>query len=190
MRIWAVVAVCALMAGCTLAGPKGADAPAAEGNPVTGDAIAVTSLDAPAPAAADAAKPADVVKPAAAGAVAAVPAAAEAATKPAEVAKPAEGGTPAEAAAAPEAAAEAPAPVMSPQEQACVKKGGAWATTGKSGARACVKTTRDSGKHCTKASQCEGACLARSNTCSPVTPLFGCNDILQDNGAMVTLCID
>ena len=191
MRIWAMVAVCALMAGCTLAGPDQLDVidvPAAEGNPVTGDAIAVTSLDAP--AVADAAKPADVAKPVAAGAATAVPAATEAVAKPFEAAKPAEGVTPAEVAAAPEAAAEAPAPVMSPQEQACIKTGGSWVTTGKSGARACVKTTRDSGKHCTKASQCEGACLARSNTCSPVTPLFGCNDILQDNGVMVTLCID
>lgn len=185
MRIWAVVAVCALMAGCTLAGPDQLDVidiPATEGNPVTGDAIAVTSLDAPAVA--------DAAKPVAAGAAAAVPAATEAAAEPAEAAKPAEGATAAEAAPAPEAAAEAPAPVMSPQEQACIKTGGSWVTTGKSGARACVKTTRDSGKHCTKASQCEGACLARSNTCSPVTPLFGCNDILQDNGVMVTLCID
>ncbi len=182
MRIWAVFAVCALLAGCTLGGPKGADAPLAESNPVTGDAIAVTSLDAPAeaaaPAAAVVAKPGEAAKP--------------------EAAKPAEEAEPAAAAAsepaaevAPEAAAEEPVvPAMSPQEQACVKKGGAWASAGKSGGRACVKTTRDSGKHCTKAGQCEGACLARSNTCAPVTPLFGCNDVLQDNGAMVTLCID
>lgn len=181
MRIWAILSICALLAGCTLGGPKGADAPLAESNPVTGDAIAVTSLDAPAEAAASAAavpaKPGEAAKPEAAEE--AEPAAAEAV--PSEPA----------ADAAPEAAAEeAVVPAMSPQEQACVKKGGAWASAGKSGGRACVKTTRDSGKHCTKAGQCEGACLARSNTCAPVTPLFGCNDVLQDNGAMVTLCID
>ena len=26
-------------------------------------------------------------------------------------------------------------------------------------------------------------CLARSQTCAPFKPLFGCNEILQDNGA-------
>ncbi|MBH1974064.1 MAG: hypothetical protein I8H94_03205 [Rhodobacteraceae bacterium] len=181
MRIWAVFAVCTLLAGCTLGGPKGADGPVAESNPVTGDAIAVTSLDAPAeaaaPAAAVTAKPGEAAKPEAA--------------KPAEEAEPEVAASEPAAEVAPEAAAEEPVvPAMSPQEQACVKKGGAWSAAGKSGARACVKTTRDSGKHCTKAGQCEGACLARSNTCAPVTPLFGCNDVLQDNGAMVTLCID
>jgi len=189
MRIWAIFSICALLAGCTLAGPDQldvVDVPAAEGNPVTGDAIAVTSLDTPAPAVADAAKPA-----AAGAAAAANPIPAADPAKPADAAKPAEAAKPvATEAPAPAAEAEPVPPPMSAQEQACVKKGGAWATTGKSGARACVKTTRDSGKHCTKASQCEGACLARSNTCSPVTPLFGCNDILQDNGVMVTLCID
>ena len=32
--------------------------------------------------------------------------------------------------------------------------------------------------------------LARSGTCAPITPMFGCNDILQDDGREVTLCLD
>jgi hypothetical protein len=56
--------------------------------------------------------------------------------------------------------------------------------------RTCVFTTRDGGKQCNRESQCEGVCLARSGTCSPVKPLLGCNEILQDNGARVTLCIE
>lgn len=180
MRIWAIISICALVAGCTLSGQKAADAPV--GNPVTGDAIEVTSLDAPAPAGPAAAKPAS----ASAAKAAEVAKPAEAA-KPADSAKPVEAQAPVEEVAAPE---EPAPPPMSAQEQACVKKGGTWAAAGKSGARACVKTTRDSGKHCSKASDCEGACLARSNTCAPINPMFGCNDILQDNGAMVTLCID
>jgi hypothetical protein len=55
---------------------------------------------------------------------------------------------------------------------------------------ACVTLTRDGGKACTRQSQCEGYCLARSGTCAPITPMFGCNDILQDDGREVTLCLD
>ncbi len=84
----------------------------------------------------------------------------------------------------------APAPPPLPPEAiACAKKGDTWLPSGKGG-MACVHYTRDSGKECRKQSQCEGLCLARSGTCAPVKPLFGCNEIFQDNGAMVTLCID
>lgn len=78
----------------------------------------------------------------------------------------------------------------SEQEIACVKKGGSWVAAGKSGAKTCVRTTKDTGKQCNRKSQCEGLCLARSGTCAPVVPLFGCNEIFQDNGQRVTLCID
>ena len=87
----------------------------------------------------------------------------------------------------------APAPPpepRSPEEVKCLKAGNAWASAGKSGAKACVKRTRDAGKSCTKQSQCEGYCLARSRTCAPITPMFGCNDILQADGREATLCLD
>jgi hypothetical protein len=54
----------------------------------------------------------------------------------------------------------------------------------------CQFTTRDGGKRCTRESQCEGLCLARSGTCAPVEPLMGCHDILQDNGTRATQCIE
>ena len=84
----------------------------------------------------------------------------------------------------------APAPLASPEEARCLKTGGTWASAGQSGAKACVTLTRDGGKACTRQSQCEGYCLARSGTCAPITPMFGCNDILQDDGREVTLCLD
>lgn len=85
--------------------------------------------------------------------------------------------------------AQAPAP-SSPEEARCLKSGGSWATAGDSGAKACVRLTRDGGKSCTRQSQCEGFCLARSRTCAPITPMFGCTEILQDDGREVTLCLD
>ena len=81
-------------------------------------------------------------------------------------------------------------PPSSPEEAACVKKGGLWIHAGKSIAFTCVKVTRDSGQQCRRSSDCQGSCLARSMTCAPYDPLFGCNEILQDDGVRVTLCID
>lgn len=88
-----------------------------------------------------------------------------------------------------------PAPLQPPAPQsqaqiACERKGGTWASAGIAGLKACIRPTRDGGKQCRRESDCEGLCLARSRTCAPITPLFGCNDILQDDGRQVTLCID
>jgi hypothetical protein len=93
--------------------------------------------------------------------------------------------------AAPEATEEIASTLpASPEEARCLRTGGTWATAGQSGAKACVALTRDGGKACTRQSQCEGYCLARSGTCAPITPMFGCNDILQDDGREVMLCLD
>ena len=83
-----------------------------------------------------------------------------------------------------------PKPPSSPEEAACLKKGDLWIHAGKSIAYTCVRMTRDSGKQCRKGSDCQGSCLARSMTCAPYDPLFGCNEVLQDDGSRVTLCID
>ncbi|MES2432963.1 MAG: hypothetical protein V4586_03965 [Pseudomonadota bacterium] len=172
------LALALVLAGCTLGGGK-MDKPSDTANPITGDAIAVTSLDAP-PGAVDPAKPAvDVAKPDAAQ------------PDPAQVAPTQPdltGADPTQAPAPP--VAEVPARVLGPEELACVKKGGQWSVAGKAGGMSCVRMMRDAGKSCHKKSDCEGDCLARSNTCAPIAPLFGCNEILQDNGAMVNLCID
>lgn len=152
-------ALALLLAACqlTLPGAPGGTA-AAPANPITGAAIAVTSLDS-APAPAPEVAPTPAVEPA-------PPAAADAApivTRP---------------------------PPQSPEQIACEKTGGSYARAGAGDARACIRPTRDGGKQCRKESDCEGTCLARSQTCAPITPMFGCNDILQDDGRRVTLCLD
>ncbi|MBN8633247.1 MAG: hypothetical protein J0L76_20625 [Rhodobacterales bacterium] len=179
------VLICAtgLLAACqtTLAGKTSG---AATPNAVTGDAIEVTALDAvPGAAAAGATLP--ETKPAGAGTAA-------------PQGDPARPDSAAGTEPAVEAAEPAPKPDMtevpvtpkSEQQLACEKKKGRWARIGKGNARACVFETRDSGKRCERESQCEGVCLARSGTCAPFKPLYGCNEILQDNGARVTLCLD
>lgn len=77
----------------------------------------------------------------------------------------------------------------SDKQIACEKKKGQWSKVGSS-SHTCIFTTKDSGKSCTKGTQCEGECLARSGTCAPIRPLLGCNDILQDDGSRATLCIE
>jgi hypothetical protein len=123
----------------------------------------------------------------------AIKAAETAKTPPKPAAKPT---TETDAKADPAASATAPTepkapPVpQSPEEAKCLKSGGVWATAGKGDAKSCVKATRDAGRACTKQTQCEGLCLARSGTCAPVKPLFGCNDIFEADGRRVTLCLD
>lgn len=72
----------------------------------------------------------------------------------------------------------------------CEKGGGIYGAASATGAFACIRQTRDAGKQCHKESDCEGRCLARSGTCAPLTPLFGCNEILTRDGKRMTLCID
>lgn len=179
----------ALVAGCVgLPGGPGKTGAAEETGALAAEAIAVTPLDAPAapPAAAKTAA-------SAAAAETAAPAAAAETETAAEVEAAAAGS---EAVDATGAAAESPAketpppPPKSPEQLACERKGGTWSSAGGSGIKACVRRTRDGGKQCVNGTQCEGDCLARSQSCSPIAPLFGCNEILQDNGARVTQCIE
>lgn len=160
-----------LLAGCQLSLPGRGAEPGA--NPVTGGTITTTTLDAPAAAPA----PAAAAAPAPAPAAAAAPPSAPAATAPA---------TP-DPAAIPEAA---PAILKSPAQIACEADRGSWARAGAGGGMACIYQTRDGGKRCDSKDDCQGECLARSRTCAPIRPLFGCNAVLMTTGAEVTLCLD
>lgn len=54
----------------------------------------------------------------------------------------------------------------------------------------CAKPTPDAGNACTKASDCAGACLAETMTCSTMTPMFGCYAVVMEDGQKVGLCVD
>lgn len=72
----------------------------------------------------------------------------------------------------------------------CVERGGRFGQGGLTGTFVCFETTRDANKSCKAASDCEGECLARSGTCTPFTPLTGCNDLLSNAGMRTTVCIN
>ncbi|GGH55791.1 hypothetical protein GVY41_11720 [Frigidibacter albus] len=124
--------------------------------------------------------------------------AAEAAEAAAEVAQPVTIEPAADTAAADPAAQIAmpePAPVIPPAlsaaAAACAKIGGRYASRGTGrNIYACFTTPRDAGKSCNKSGDCSSACLARSLSCAPLQPLFGCHEVLTDRGQRVTQCIE
>lgn len=110
----------------------------------------------------------------------------ETAETPAEV--------PAEAPPAPEPPPEAAPPAPEPPavvalRRSCAREGGTLARRG-DGLLTCQRQTRDGGRSCTASRQCEGECLARSGTCAPVTPLYGCHEVLLASGSRVTQCLE
>jgi hypothetical protein len=162
-----------LMAACQLALP-GRDRPTEEANPITGGTITTTTLE-EAPVAAPVTEEQAADKP---------PATPK--TDPAQTTETAPPDTPAQTEAAP----AIPAALKSASQIACEKDDGTWARAGAGGGMACIRQTRDGGKQCDSKSDCQGECLARSRTCAPIRPMFGCNAVLMDNGAEVSLCID
>ena len=170
-----VILTLVVLAGCVLGEKPGA---APKANPLATVPIATTALEVPKPAMVDASQ-SEPVKTEPAKAQPATSDPVKPATTKAEPAK-----------TTPPTPPTPPPEPASPAEAKCLKSGGNWAGAGKTGAKVCVKLTKDAGKSCSKQSQCQGFCLARSRTCAPFTPMFGCNDILQDDGREVTLCLD
>lgn len=76
------------------------------------------------------------------------------------------------------------------QMQACQKQGGTFRPVKPGGSLACFTVPKDAGQSCKASTDCESACLARSLTCAPVKPLFGCNEVLNSGGFRVTQCIE
>ena len=72
----------------------------------------------------------------------------------------------------------------------CEAAGDIWGRAGAESAFTCFRRTRDAGKRCTRAGDCEGACLARSQSCAPLDPLIGCQEVLTASGRRAMLCLD
>ena len=193
MRPFRALLLALVVSGCVAGGSV------PEGSMEREAAVPVTA----APGTAPPRRPGFVPAPAAEAGPEAEPAAPDAPIAEAEPVATEEAETPVEpaveAAPEPEATAEAPADapaeviapaVVSPEQKACERRGGRFGSVGGSEFHVCFMTPRDAGKACTKSGDCLGECLARSRTCAPVIPLFGCNDVLNDRGDRQTLCIN
>ena len=78
----------------------------------------------------------------------------------------------------------------SPEEASCIAEGGRWGKAGTSSAMACFRPANDAGKTCTAQSDCTTQCLARSGSCAPFWPIFGCTEVIQNDGSVVQLCLE
>ncbi|MFN3824184.1 MAG: hypothetical protein ACK4RN_09415 [Pseudorhodobacter sp.] len=170
----AAVLVALVLGGCVL--PGGQRGGGADISPITGPEVETSTLPPAGGEMAGEASPGTGPQVATAGAGPASEAAPPPETAPESIPEP-----------APEAA---PPVVKSAAQIACEKLGGRFVRVGSGSAMACQRVMRDAGKSCRRKSDCEGECLARSRTCAPLSPLFGCNDILQDDGRQVSLCIN
>ena len=79
---------------------------------------------------------------------------------------------------------------LAPQRAACEKDGGRWGKVPGRDAFVCYRITRDANQPCQTERDCEGLCLARSRTCAPQTPFFGCHEVLSSSGVRQTLCTE
>ena len=79
--------------------------------------------------------------------------------------------------------------LLSEQRLECERDGGRWGASPKGGST-CYRNLSDAGKQCTGENDCQGVCLARSRTCSPITPFFGCHEVLSSTGIPQTLCLE
>lgn len=81
-------------------------------------------------------------------------------------------------------------PLSAAERAECLAAGGSVGRGGMLPDEVCYRPLKDAGKACTKASDCEGVCLAESRTCSEVTPLFGCYEFLDGQGRQLAICVD
>lgn len=88
------------------------------------------------------------------------------------------------------AGAETAFPDVSAKRAACERDGGRWGSVPGRDAFTCFRTTSDANDVCSTGRDCEGQCLARSRTCAPITPLFGCHEIISDGGLRQTMCTE
>lgn len=75
-------------------------------------------------------------------------------------------------------------------EAACRDAGGRWASGGLWPEPLCFLPNPDAGQACSKASDCAGACLSDTRSCSPESPRFGCYGYLDEAGDEVMICVD
>jgi len=79
---------------------------------------------------------------------------------------------------------------LNTEREACESTGGRWGAAANKGSFVCYRTLPDANKSCTNSNQCRGSCLARSRTCTPVTPFYGCNEVLNASGLPQTVCVE
>ena len=80
------------------------------------------------------------------------------------------------------------------EKMQCEADGGTFQEGGLTGALMCFRPTIDAGTTCKNSNGCQSLCFAYEDRdegyCAAVTPIFGCNEIFDENGQRGVLCID
>ena len=79
--------------------------------------------------------------------------------------------------------------LLAEQRLQCAKDGGRWGPAPGRQTFTCFMNLTDANAPCTRETDCQGLCLARSRTCSPIKPFFGCHEVLSPTGLRQTRCI-
>ena len=80
--------------------------------------------------------------------------------------------------------------IMGERRAACERSDGRWGPSGNGDFFVCYRNLSDANQGCTKEGDCQGFCLARSRTCSPVEPFYGCHQVLSRGGLPQTVCVE
>ena len=80
--------------------------------------------------------------------------------------------------------------IQKTEREACERRGGRWGTAANRVSFVCYRTLSDANQSCRTERDCQGFCLARSRTCSPVEPFYGCHQVISQSGLLQTVCIE
>jgi len=84
----------------------------------------------------------------------------------------------------------APGEISDADAAACEARGGFVGVAGFSGEEFCAEPTPDAGQMCSRASDCESYCVAETRTCNTHFSPFGCYSYLDEEGQVVSICVD
>ncbi len=76
------------------------------------------------------------------------------------------------------------------ESEACERSGGSWGKAANGQSFVCYRNLPDANQICQTSRDCAGICLARSRTCSPVTPFYGCHEVISQAGVTQTVCLE
>ena len=80
--------------------------------------------------------------------------------------------------------------ILKQEREACEADNGRWGTAANGVLFVCYRNQPDANQFCSTESDCAGFCLARSRTCSPIDPFFGCHQVLSKDGLPQTVCVE
>jgi len=80
--------------------------------------------------------------------------------------------------------------ILKQEREACEADDGRWGTAANGALFVCYRNQPDANQSCRVESDCAGFCLARSRTCSPIDPFYGCHQVLSKDGFPQTLCVE